>query len=92
MEKILTVKNLSVRFKNDKTQALDDVSFDLFSNDVLAIDGMNGSGKTTLIKLITGQTNDFIIDSGEIIYHPFSEKSILISDSFPHLAVPYSFP
>ena len=76
MEKILTVKNLSVRFKNDKTQALDDVSFDLFSNDVLAIDGMNGSGKTTLIKLITGQTNDFIIDSGEIIYHPFSEKSI----------------
>ena len=75
-EPILTIKNLSVRFKDNKTQALDNVSLELFSGDVLAIDGLNGSGKSTLLNLIVGKTEKYIVDSGEIIYHPFSEKSI----------------
>lgn len=76
MDKILSVKNLTVSFKDNKTKALDNISFDLYPGDVMAIDGLNGSGKTTLLKLITGQFDKFIIHSGEIIYYPFSDKSI----------------
>lgn len=74
---ILSVKNLTVRLKSDKSLLLNNINFDLHSNDVLAIDGSNGSGKTTLLKIILGQTKDYIIETGEIIYYPFSDKNIL---------------
>ena len=75
--KILTVQNLTVRLKYGKILILDNVSFELFSGDVLCIDGLNGSGKSTLLKIICGQLADYVVESGEIIYHPFSNKSIL---------------
>jgi ABC-type glutathione transport system ATPase component len=77
-EKILSVKNLTVSLKSDKSLILKDVSFDLYAGDVLAIDGSNGSGKTTLLRIIFGQTADYIIEpGGTIVYHPYSDKNIL---------------
>ena len=75
--KILSIKNLTVLLKSDKYIILNNVNLELFANDVLAIDGSNGSGKSTLLRIIMGQTGDYIIESGEIIYHPYSEKNIL---------------
>lgn len=73
---ILSIKNLTVKFKDDKKVILDNVSLDLFEGDVLAIDGLNGSGKTTLLNLIAGKTDKYIIESGEIIYPSYSKESI----------------
>ncbi|MRX72870.1 ATP-binding cassette domain-containing protein [Bacillus lacus] len=50
--KILEVKNISKNVKGKKI--LDDISFDLFANDICGFLGPNGSGKTTLIRILTG--------------------------------------
>jgi len=47
---IITLKNLSKRF--GATQALDNVSFDINSGEVLALLGANGAGKSTIIKIL----------------------------------------
>jgi len=60
-KKILSAKNLSREYPG--VQALDDVSFDLYEGEVLAIVGENGAGKSTLIKMISGADKP---DSGVI--------------------------
>jgi ABC-type Mn2+/Zn2+ transport system ATPase subunit len=52
MERILEVKDLTVRF-GDYT-ALQRVSFTIEKNEIVAVIGPNGSGKTTLLKAILG--------------------------------------
>lgn len=56
---MLIVKNLSKRF--DKTQAVDNFSFNLKPGEILGLVGPNGAGKTTLIRCICGILQ---IDSG----------------------------
>lgn len=51
-EKILSVKNLSVHFGGLK--AVDDVSFDMSSGEILGLIGPNGAGKTTCFNAISG--------------------------------------
>lgn len=50
--KVLEVKNISKKIKGK--WILEDISFDLFSNDICGFIGPNGSGKTTLIRILTG--------------------------------------
>lgn len=74
---ILSVKNLTVSLKSNKSIILKNVSFDLKAGEVLRIGGPNGSGKTTLLKIIMLQTADYIVQSGEVYLYPFSNKNIL---------------
>lgn len=74
---ILRISNLTVKLKCDNSVILNNINLELKSGDVLAIDGLNGSGKSTLLRIIFGQTDDYIIESGEIIYLPFLNKNIL---------------
>src|SRR5574341_2152995 len=60
---ILEIRHISKRF--DTTQALDDVSVDLYPGEIHALMGENGAGKSTLIKIMTG------------VYHP-DEGQILL--------------
>ncbi len=60
---ILQMRYISKRF--DTTQALDDVSLDLYPGEIHALLGENGAGKSTLIKIMTG------------VYHP-DEGQILL--------------
>jgi rhamnose transport system ATP-binding protein len=61
-EPIVQVKHISKRF--DTTQALDDVSLDLYPGEIHALMGENGAGKSTLIKIMTGVYHS---DQGEMM-------------------------
>jgi rhamnose transport system ATP-binding protein len=58
----LSTRGISKRF--GATQALDDVSLDLYSGEVHTLLGENGAGKSTLIKIMTGI---YPPDHGEIL-------------------------
>jgi len=51
---VLSLKNVSVVFRNAKRPALDNCSFNLNPGDRVALIGVNGSGKTTLLQACVG--------------------------------------
>jgi len=61
---LVEIRNLSKAFGGNK--AVDDVSLNLYSGEVVAILGHNGAGKSTLIKMLAGayeaDSGDFIVD------------------------------
>ncbi len=62
-EPILSMKNISKSFPGVK--ALDDVSFNIYKGEVMALlGGENGAGKSTLMKILSGAYKK---DQGEII-------------------------
>nr|WP_275955201.1 ABC transporter ATP-binding protein [Miniphocaeibacter halophilus] len=70
-EKILEVKNMHTAFRiNDKYyDAVDDVSIDLYRNEILAIVGESGCGKSTLATTVMGLHNmNYTKVSGEVNY------------------------
>lgn len=66
-EKVLEFHGISKTYPG--VHALQDVSFDLYEGEVLALMGENGAGKSTLIKCITGANTP---TAGEIVV--FGEK------------------
>lgn len=63
--KILEVKNLSVAL--DEVKIVQNISFSIAKDEVLAIIGPNGAGKSVLLKTIIGILKP---TSGEIIFEP----------------------
>ncbi len=70
---VLQIRHISKRF--DTTQALDDVSIDLYPGEIHALMGENGAGKSTLIKIMTGVYHP---DEGEML---LDGKPIRVSNS-----------
>jgi D-xylose transport system ATP-binding protein len=68
----LRIEGISKRFGT--IEALQDVSFDIYPGEVVALLGDNGAGKSTLIKIISGTLE---ADSGELFYNgePVAIKS-----------------
>jgi len=60
---ILEVQNISKNFGS--VVALNEISFDIYKNEVVGIVGDNGAGKSTLIKIISG---NFPPDKGDIFF------------------------
>ena len=75
MEPLLQISHLTKNFsdgKEDEYKAVDDVSFELFPGEKLAIIGESGSGKTTVVNMITrllDSTDGKILLDGEEITH-----------------------
>ncbi len=61
---ILQCSNLSKRFGG--VHALENVSFELYPGEVLAVAGDNGAGKSTLIKAVAGV---YQLDEGQVAYN-----------------------
>lgn len=61
-EPIVEVRNLTKSF--GKKKILDNISFNVYNNEILLIIGFSGAGKSTLLKLICGLEES---DSGEIV-------------------------
>ncbi|RRD39362.1 ATP-binding cassette domain-containing protein [Leptotrichia sp. OH3620_COT-345] len=73
-KKLISVRNLSFKYHNDLI--LNDINFDIFKGQNVAILGRNGGGKSTLVKVIlnflkkkTGKIK-FFIDKSRIGYLP----------------------
>lgn len=64
MSEIIRFENISKQY--GRIQALEDVSFDIEENEVLAVVGDNGAGKSTLIKILSGVVEQ---TSGDIYIH-----------------------
>ncbi len=65
-EPILSLKNVFFAYPDSENDALDSVSFDIFSGTVNAVLGPNGAGKSTLLYLLLGR---FLPKGGEILLH-----------------------
>lgn len=77
---LLTVEKLSKSY--GLIQACNDISFNLYSGQVLGIVGESGSGKSTLLRLIAGLSS---IDSGKTRYFNCQEKWLDLQQiSEPH--------
>jgi rhamnose transport system ATP-binding protein len=76
---VLQMRHICKRF--DATQALDDVSLDVYPGEVHAIVGENGAGKSTLIKIMTGvhqpDTGEILIDGKSVDVRNSQEAQVL---------------
>ncbi len=53
MQPVIQVQNLTKRYKNAATNAVDDISFTVAAGELFALLGPNGAGKTTTISILT---------------------------------------
>src|SRR3954468_82040 len=64
---IVQIENISYQYEGQSSYALENVSFDIYEGEWLAIVGHNGSGKSTMAKLLNGlqfpQEGEIIIDN-----------------------------
>jgi ABC-type dipeptide/oligopeptide/nickel transport system ATPase component len=81
MKKLLSLKNLSINFSINKTpyNVINDVSFDVFDNEIIGIVGESGCGKSTIaLSLLQLLPPSATITNGSII---FKDKNILTLSS-----------
>jgi energy-coupling factor transport system ATP-binding protein len=53
-DSVVSLKNVSFQYENQNRYALQNVSFEIYEGEWLAIVGHNGSGKSTMAKLLNG--------------------------------------
>jgi len=66
-KKVVEVQSLYKHFNNGKIKyyALNNINFNVYSNEIFAILGHNGAGKSTLINIMTGL---YYESSGKVLY------------------------
>ena len=72
----IAVKNVSFRYKTEKTNALTNINFSLEKGDFLVICGQSGSGKTTLLRLLKKEIAPNGYFKGEIFVDNIEQKNI----------------
>lgn len=70
MKKAIKVRNISKTIGRRKI--LDNISFDIYENEIVGLVGKNGAGKSTLLKIMTGL---YSYDEGEIYYYNYNLKT-----------------
>lgn len=68
---ILQARSVSKRF--GAVTALENVDFELYPNEIMALVGDNGAGKSTLIKILSGayqpDTGELLMDGKHVVFH-----------------------
>ena len=90
---IISIRKLTKRF--GPVAAVDDVSFDIASNEFFALLGPSGCGKTTLLRMIAGletpTEGQIIIDGQDMAFIPPNRRPVnMVFQSyavFPHMTV-----
>lgn len=82
-EKLLEIKNLSFKYSDDLV--LDDINFDVYRGDYIALIGSNGAGKSTLVKLILNQLKPL---TGTVSF--YTKNNLKDIGYVPQLSVPSS--
>ena len=97
MNRLLQVENISKSFEGAKI--IDDISFDIYEGEIIALLGESGSGKSTLLNLIAGflqstkgiiKIQNNIVTSKSIFIPPEKRKIGFLFQNFalfPHLNV-----
>jgi energy-coupling factor transport system ATP-binding protein len=85
---LISVKNLSYGYK-EGTLALNNVSLDIHSGEMLAIVGRNGAGKSTLAKLLVGLLKP---QSGELTLFDKPARQWKIQDLATHISLVFQNP
>lgn len=70
MKKAIKIRNISKTIGRKKI--LDNISFDIYENEIVGLVGKNGAGKSTLLKIMTGL---YSYDEGEIYYYNYNLKT-----------------
>jgi len=85
-KEVLKLENIHLSYDNWKTYVLKNISFSVFSWEILSIIGINGSGKSSLLKIISGiqKQNSWTIKRNykKLSYVP---QKINLEESFPLL-------
>lgn len=74
---LIEAKNISKFYKDGQVKAVDDISLQIYSGEILAIRGPSGSGKSTLLHLLAGldsPTNGTVFLSGKSIQEICHQK------------------
>lgn len=82
-EKLLEIKNLSFKYSDELV--LDDINFDVYRGDYIALIGSNGAGKSTLVKLILNQLKPL---TGTVSF--YTKNGLNDIGYVPQLSVPSS--
>lgn len=82
-EKLLEIKNLSFKYSDELV--LDDINFDVYRGDYIALIGSNGAGKSTLVKLILNQLKPL---TGTVSF--YTKNNLKDIGYVPQLSVPSS--
>ncbi|OLR64070.1 metal ABC transporter ATP-binding protein [Peptoniphilus porci] len=82
-EKLLEIKSLSFKYSDELV--LDDINFDVYRGDYIALIGSNGAGKSTLVKLILNQLKPL---TGTISF--YTKNGLKDIGYVPQLSIPSS--
>ena len=73
----LAFNNVSFKYKNANSEALENISFGMQKGDTVAFVGPSGSGKTSLVKLLVGLYQPV---KGEVMYNNTSGRDINLEE------------
>ena len=89
MQRILmSIKNLNKKYHTEKTEitAIENISFDVYENEILAIVGPSGCGKSTLLSILANLEEK---SKGNIIFNKTSQVGYMLQNDslFPFLNI-----
>ena len=89
MQRILmSIKNLNKKYHTEKTEitAIENISFDVYENEILAIVGPSGCGKSTLLSILANLEEK---SKGNIIFNKTSQVGYMLQNDslFPWLNI-----